>query len=302
VDFKMPRNGSGTYTLPQSPFVAGTTISSAAVNSDLSDIATALTGSLPRDGQVGMSGALKAPDGSVAVPSLSFNNETDTGFYRAGAGQLAVSVLGVQVGIFSATGFSGSAVSVGTVVDFAGPTAPAKWLMCFGQNVSRTTYADLFAVIGTLYGTGDGSTTFGLPDLRGRLTYGGDAMGGVASGRLSTTYYGTDPATLGNAGGTQSKTLIGANLPAYTPAGSVGISDPGHTHGVNQIFYWTINSGAGVGGGGAFGVLGTTAISIQTAGTGISAGFTGSAQGGTSTAFSAVAPGLITIKMIYAGV
>src|SRR4051812_25013688 len=109
----VPRNGSGTYTLPQSPFVAGTTISSSAVNSDFSDIASALTGSLPRDGQVGMSGALKAPDGSVTAPTLSFNNETNTGFFRSGAGELSVSILGVVVGIFSATGFSGSATPVG---------------------------------------------------------------------------------------------------------------------------------------------------------------------------------------------
>ncbi len=56
----------------------------------------------------------------------------------------------------------------GTVLDFAGTTAPDGWLMCFGQAVSRTTYANLFAKIGTIYGAGDGSTTFNLPDCRGR--------------------------------------------------------------------------------------------------------------------------------------
>ncbi len=65
----MPRNGTGTYNLPQAPFVPGTVISSATMNSDLNDIATALTGSLPRDGQAGMSGALKSSDGIAGAPA-----------------------------------------------------------------------------------------------------------------------------------------------------------------------------------------------------------------------------------------
>lgn len=63
-------------------------------------------------------------------------------------------------------------------------TAPAGWLLCDGSAVSRTTYAGLFAVIGTWYGVGDGSTTFNLPDLRGRVVAGKDDMGGNAAGRL----------------------------------------------------------------------------------------------------------------------
>lgn len=55
---------------------------------------------------------------------------------------------------------------IGQVTAFAGSTAPNGWLMCNGSAVSRTTYAKLFAVIGTTYGTGDGSTTFNLPDMR----------------------------------------------------------------------------------------------------------------------------------------
>ena len=66
----------------------------------------------------------------------------------------------------------------GEVVPFAGSTAPAGALFCYGQTVSRTTYAGLFAVIGTTYGVGDGSTTFNLPDLRGRVAAGKSDMGG----------------------------------------------------------------------------------------------------------------------------
>lgn len=61
---------------------------------------------------------------------------------------------------------------VGALIPFAGTAAPAGWLLCNGGTVSRTTYAQLFSVIGTTYGSGDGKTTFNLPDLRGRVPVG----------------------------------------------------------------------------------------------------------------------------------
>jgi len=72
---------------------------------------------------------------------------------------------------------------VGQVSFFAQNTAPTGWLKANGATVSRTTYADLFAAIGTTFGTGDGSTTFGLPDLRGEFPRGWDDGRGVDSGR-----------------------------------------------------------------------------------------------------------------------
>ena len=71
---------------------------------------------------------------------------------------------------------------VGCVIPFAGAAAPTGWLLCQGQAVSRTTYAQLFSVIGTTYGSGDGSTTFNLPDMRGRVAVGSDANLGTISG------------------------------------------------------------------------------------------------------------------------
>lgn len=71
----------------------------------------------------------------------------------------------------------------GTVLTFAMSTPPTGWLKCNGQAVSRTTYANLFALIGTTFGTGDGSTTFNLPDLRGQFIRGFDDGKGVDSGR-----------------------------------------------------------------------------------------------------------------------
>lgn len=70
-----------------------------------------------------------------------------------------------------------------TVTAFAGSVAPAGWLECNGAAVSRATYAALFAVIGTTYGAGNGTTTFNLPDLRGEFVRGWDHGRGVDAGR-----------------------------------------------------------------------------------------------------------------------
>jgi microcystin-dependent protein len=107
----------------------------------------------------------------------------------------------------------GGLAPTGVVLPFAGATAPTGWLLCYGQAVSRTTYADLFGVLGTAHGTGDGSTTFNLPDLRGRVAGGKDNMGGSAASRLTTAGAGVDGATLGAAGGAQTHTLTNAQLP-----------------------------------------------------------------------------------------
>lgn len=101
----------------------------------------------------------------------------------------------------------------GVVLPYAGTTAPLGWLLCHGQAVSRTTFASLFGITGTAYGTGDGSTTFNVPDLRGRIPGGKDNMGGSAASRLTTAGSGVDGATLGAAGGAQNHTLTNAQLP-----------------------------------------------------------------------------------------
>lgn len=89
----------------------------------------------------------------------------------------------------------------GFIQMFAGSTAPTGWLMCDGSAVSRTTYADLFAVIGTAYGSGDGTTTFNVPDLRGR----------VAVGKSSDTEFDT----LGETGGEKKHTLTIQEMPSH---------------------------------------------------------------------------------------
>jgi microcystin-dependent protein len=77
----------------------------------------------------------------------------------------------------------GSVIPPGVIQAFGGGTVPSGWLLCDGSTASRSTYAGLFAAVGVVNGQGDGSTTFHLPDLRGRFLRGADNMGTGAAGR-----------------------------------------------------------------------------------------------------------------------
>ena len=82
---------------------------------------------------------------------------------------------------------------VGVVEAFAGSNAPNGWLICDGSQVSRALYPELFSVIGTTYGSGDGFTTFTLPDLRGRTIAGKDGVNNMNNGptnRLTSSHFG----------------------------------------------------------------------------------------------------------------
>ncbi len=116
---------------------------------------------------------------------------------------------------------------VGSVIDFSGASPPDGFLFCFGQEISREEYDELFETIGTQYGAGNGTTTFNLPDYRGRVGAGKDNMGGSAANRLTAPL---DGSVLGAAGGFQTAVITLANLPAHSH--DIVITDPGHTHGV----------------------------------------------------------------------
>jgi microcystin-dependent protein len=157
--------------------------------------------------------------------------------------------------------FAASIFPVGSFLNYAGTTAPTDWLLCHGQAVSRATYANLFGVIGTAYGSGDGSTTFNLPDYRGRTFVGLDNMGGSSANRITNA----NADSLNNTGGGSENT---------TPVGTVGTSGatsittaqmPSHTHSQNAM---------GSGGGGVLPTASRTDFtgqndaSYQTASTG----------------------------------
>jgi microcystin-dependent protein len=125
----------------------------------------------------------------------------------------------------------------GVPVLYAGTEAsvPADHVLCRGQAISRSTYFPLFRAIGTTYGSGDGSTTFNVPDMRGRIGVGLDNMGGSDAGVLTTAN------TLGLTGGEELHALTQAETPVKShthtidpPSTALSLTDPGHTHVYNN--------------------------------------------------------------------
>lgn len=110
------------------------------------------------------------------------------------------------------TGFTG--LATGMISPYAGSAAPTGWLLCYGQAVSRTTYADLYTIISTTYGVGDGSTTFNLPDMRGRFPLGKDNMGGSSANRAVHA----QAVILGGSAGAETHTLTTDELASHNHA------------------------------------------------------------------------------------
>jgi microcystin-dependent protein len=158
-------------------------------------------------------------------------------------------------------------IPLGGLIPYLGTSAPnSRFALPFGQAISRTTYATLFSLVSTTYGVGDGSTTFNIPDLRGRVPAGLDNMGGSAANRLTNAGSGITGTTNGATGGAETVTLTTAQLPAHNHP----VTDPGHTHTVpsTPILQGASAAATGIGGGG------TTTTSSAT--TGITVGNTGS--------------------------
>lgn len=231
----MARNGSGSYTKAVSSFIPGQSITASNHNSLWDDLVSEVSNSVAADGQTTITGPIKFSNGSASAPSLTFASGTDTGMYRKAANAIgfaasatevfslttatatfAVGVVGTTIDATTIKQGGYQLVPPGVVSPYAGSSAPDGWLLCYGQAVSRSTYAALFTAISTTHGVGDNSTTFNLPDLRGRTIGGKDDMGGSAASRLTSTYFGTSAAALGAVGGAESHTLTTTQLAAHT--------------------------------------------------------------------------------------
>lgn len=182
----------------------------------MQDLEQAISSSLDRDGKGGMRAAL--PMGGNKITNVAPGTDpTDVA---------TVSQIGSAV-----------SVPIGAVIDYWGATPPDGYLFAAGQEISRSTYAALFAVIGTVAGAGNGSTTFNVPDYRGRVGAGKENMATPTTTRLNTL----SSSTLGASGGSQTHTLTEAQMPAHTHT----VTDPGHAHTYTRAVAGNANDGFG---------------------------------------------------------
>jgi microcystin-dependent protein len=142
-----------------------------------------------------------------------------------------------------APGVSAVVVPLGSTVGWPLNTNPSDtdWLICDGKAISRTTYATLFALVGTTWGSGDGSTTFNLPDFRGRVALGGN---NASLPNAKNATYATR--NLAATGGEETHVLTTSELPSHTHT----LTDPGHAHGSNSGAFVTSTAGADAAGAG----------------------------------------------------
>jgi len=202
----MPRNGSGTYTLPAgNPVSSGTLIDSAWANSTLTDLASAMTDSLSRTGSGGMTAPLRFTDGTVSAPGIAWTNETSSGFYRAGASDFRMSLNGVDVATVTSTGLTVTA---------------SKTLAALGN----ATVAGTLGVTGVLTATGGvaGNVT---GNVAGNVT--GNVTGNVAgqlNGSISSTTTATTQTSTTNNTTVATTAFVQSLVRALHPVGSIYIN------------------------------------------------------------------------------
>jgi len=257
--------------------------------------------------------------GTAALPGLYVAGSPSTGFFSPAANQVALSLNGTQAllmggtalvttlsiastaGIAAATigsvgaysGGTGQLVPVGSTMIWWTNVCPTGYIWCNGANISRTTYPQLFALWGTAYGAGDGSTTFGIPNLCETVPVGQNGMGAtgidrnLAGGNVTlANLWGT----LGSLAGSAFNVLTTGNLPPYTPAGNIA-------NGAITVNNSNVVNSAGGNlcyGGGSIGNSATVSVSQA------ASSWTGTAQGGTSTPLNNVQPSTTVAYIIRA--
>ncbi len=232
-----------------------------------------------------------AVNGAGATLNVNSLGATPLHYHAAGAWRIAPPGLidtdeVCRVAYHSSSGayrLNGRRNRTGEVVPFAGSMAPAGALLCYGQAISRTAFAGLFVTLGTAHGAGDGSTTFNLPDLRGRAVAGKDNMGGSSAARLNSI----SSTTLGAAGGGQTNAASVSGSISGGTAGSLsvnGITDVDSASSATQS-------------GGPLAVSGHTHTHTISGGTSGSLTVAGSFSG-SSASFSVVQPTMILNYLI----
>ncbi|MBP1091956.1 phage tail protein [Bradyrhizobium diazoefficiens] len=229
---------------------------------------------------------------------VSPNVELPAGFLVSGSPYVAL--YNATNGVFYLQNSFGNPynIPIGGMIDYTGAVAPnSSFVLPFGQAISRTTYATLFSLLSTTYGTGDGSTTFNIPDLRGRVVAGKDDMGGSAASRLTSSYFGGTATTLGAVGGGESHTLTVAELPSHYH--DAFIFDPGHRHNYDS----SNNSQPNQTGGGSLGLniaANNTVTSAETTGVRVNSsnGLDKTGSTGSGTAHAIVQPTIVLSKIL----
>jgi microcystin-dependent protein len=193
---------------------------------------------------------------------------------------------------------------LGSGVDFWGATAPAGYVFAYGQALSRTTYSALFAVLGTVYGIGDGSTTFNVPDKRGRASVPADNMGGTAASRVTTGVAGINAALVGAVGGDQ-RAHKDTGLSVTSAAVSSAVStDSGHSHALTGggVYAGAGGSSAVTGAGSSFGNLRTgTDTATANVTTTVTTTVTNTLTQGVAGTAQNMPPGIVCNYIIFAG-
>lgn len=301
----MPSDSNGVYSLPSGyNAVTGETIQASQHNPPLEDLGSAMSARLMRSGAAPMTGPLKLPDGSVGSPAMQFSNGSSTGVYRTANG-IGFAVAGTKVAELVSGGFVTGGRFLGELIPITRLTAPDLTVLPYGQTLSRTTYAALWALAqteiaagNTFYNNGDGSTTFGIGDCRGRTLFGWDKMGGTSADRLTGLTNGIDGDTVGATGGKESAALVQANLPSLDFTVTIPAGQGSHTHsysGGTQLGNATGQSTAGSQGT----VLSPGTLSINNATLPAMSGT--AASGGSGTAFNTLPPGMVCNFLLFAG-
>jgi microcystin-dependent protein len=202
ASFVVQRDASGNFS-------AGTITATLSGNASTATSATSATSATTATNLAG--------GGAGQVPYNTASGATS--FLAAGTSGQVLTSAGT-----SAPTWTNATMPSGSIMQYAGATAPTGYLLCDGSAVSRTTYSALFAVTNTTYGVGDGSTTFNLPNMQSRLPIGAGTGSGLTLRTRGTTY-GTETFTL-VAGNIPSLTSSNAGSHSHTPAsgGSIGNS------------------------------------------------------------------------------